>query len=107
MCTDSTKQEIAFLISLAPTDYRRTKSELAQDFEKTIIKLGWPIYLEFRPNNISSIIKKSKNFKYIEKVSPFAWSITSTGKDRLTYLIDRFVPEEEREQLRQAAGIYA
>lgn len=107
MCTDNTMQEIAFLVSLLSFKAKRSQHEIARDLENTIKNLGWPPYLEFAPSNIVEIMDRAKYLKYIHKTSPFTWSITNVGKDRLTYLIDRFVPEDEREALREAAGIYA
>lgn len=107
MCTDTTRQEIAFLISLLRSDAPRSRLEFARDLPKTLSHLEWPTYLADEPRSIDQLLDDAISLGTVKKVAPFSWVAGARSRDRLISLIDRFLPSKERQKLRDASGIMA
>lgn len=107
MCTDTTRQEIAFLISILRSAEPRSRLELARDLPKELTSLQWPSYLADEPRSVDELLNDAIDLKTVSKVAPFSWVASDIGRDRLLDLIDRFLPAAERQKLRDASGIFA
>lgn len=106
MCTDTTKQEIAFLIALNSRS-GLSRLETARDLPRILAKLTWPVFLADEPSSIDALFSESINRGTIERSAPFAWRSSKIGQERLFDLIERFAPEDEKDKLRKAANIFA
>lgn len=102
MCTDSTRQEIAFLVALADGK-SRSRLEMARDFPRVLESLRWSADLASEPRNFDMLFHEVRARQLIDRVAPFSWVLTDLGRHRLNELIVRFAPVGDRVRLNEAA----
>lgn len=106
MCTDTTKQEIAFLIALIDSS-GLSRLEASRDLPRLLRSMDWPEYLVDEPRSVDTLFAEGSRKGTIERSAPFAWRASERGRERLYDLIQRFAPEKDREKLRRASGVFA
>ncbi len=107
MCTDTTKQEIAFLIALINNSSGLSRLEASRDLPRFLRSMDWPEYLADEPRSVDILFAEGARKGTIERSAPFAWRASERGRERLHDLIHRFAPEKDREKLRQASGVFS
>ena len=106
MCTDTTKQEISFLIALSGRA-GLSRLEVARDLPRLLRSLDWPEFLVDEPKNVDTLFAEASRKGTSERSAPFAWRCNQQGHERLFDLIQRFAPETERKKLLEAADVFA
>lgn len=107
MCTDATRQEIAFLISLLRSEKPLSRLEVARNLPSEIKQLDWPRFLADEPRSIDELFENAYRLKTVSKTGPFSWELNEAGRTRLQNLIDRFIPQDERQKLRDSLRVPA
>ncbi len=100
MCTDETRQEVLFLVAFSRNGDPLGNTEMSKAMIDVANRVGLPQYVVHSPRSIDGLILRASEFGFIKKAGPVSWKLAEQGKERLGYIIERFVPEDLRTKLR-------
>ncbi|MEP1207906.1 MAG: hypothetical protein ABJM29_18910 [Rhizobiaceae bacterium] len=101
MCTDETRQEILFLLAFRKANKPLEMNSITAAMQSSIAEMSWSKHLVHSPKTSPKILKRAVKFGHINKVSPFEWDKTPKGMDRLSYLVDHYLPNDQKNDVKR------